>query len=276
MYTTKEYTRTRIRQRSNMTYILAADVPYADIAFFVILALGLILGIIRGFSKSFKGFFLALAIMLASLLIITPTFEPVRNLEVFEKMDNSISTSIESKNQLFATPIYVTKEENGSLSYWVDTTVDGETRRVNLEEAANGDLTSSLKSKLALWLAKSFITEDGQTIGGVAGRFVSDLIVAIVMFVVYCLALWLICFILRKIFAGMRNSESSALKAIDRIFGAIVSTAFAFVFILLVLAILSSLRNKIPQVDEYLSNSTVCGYLYLKNPVAILFHKIFG
>ena len=107
-----------------MTYILAADVPYADIAFFVILALGLILGIIRGFSKSFKGFFLALAIMLASLLIITPTFEPVRKLEMFEKMDNSISTSIESKNQLFATPIYVTKEENGSLSYWVVTTVD--------------------------------------------------------------------------------------------------------------------------------------------------------
>lgn len=259
-----------------MANILSASIPYADIAFFAILALGLILGIIRGFSKSFKGFFLALAIMLVSLLVISPTFEPVRNIDVFNKMDDSISASIESKNEMFSIPIYVEKSEDGTLSYWVDVTQDGETKRVLLENSMGSDVTSTLKGKIAIWLAKSFITEDGQTIGSVAGTFISDIIVAIVMFIVYCLVLWLICFLLRKIFAGMRNSESGALKAIDRIFGAIISLAFSFVFILLVLAILSSLRNKIPQVDEYLTNSTVCGYFYLNNPVATLFHKIFG
>ena len=55
--------------------VLSADVPYAEIAFFAVLAIGLVLGLIRGFSKSFKGVFLALVIILASLLLITPTFE---------------------------------------------------------------------------------------------------------------------------------------------------------------------------------------------------------
>ena len=85
--------------------LLCADIPYADIAFFVIIALGLILGIIRGFAKSFKGFFLTIAIMLAALLLIAPTFDKVRNLDVFVNMDNSISAKFESGNVIFSTPI---------------------------------------------------------------------------------------------------------------------------------------------------------------------------
>ena len=74
----------------------------------------------------------------------------------------------------------------------------------------------------------------------------------------------------------MHTSESGALKAIDRTFGAIVSTAFALVFILVVLAILNTLKDKLPTVDEALSSSTVCGYFYQNNPVAKLFTEIFG
>ena len=257
--------------------LLCADIPYADIAFFVIIALGLILGIIRGFAKSFKGFFLTIAIMLAAMLLIAPTFDKVRNLDVFVNMDNSISAKFESGNVIFSTPINVRVDaETGEKSYWVSVTTDEGTSEQPLESSMGNDLTSSLKGKFAVWLAKTFITDDGQTIGGVAGTFVSDIIVAVVMFVVYCLALWLVCWLLRKIFSKMHTSDSKALVAVDRTFGAVISVAFAFVFILLALAILNALKDKIPAVDEALSSSTVCGYFYANNPVAKLFTKIFG
>lgn len=122
--------------------------------------------------------------------------------------------------------------ETGEKSYWVSVTTDEGTSEQPLESSMGNDLTSSLKGKFAVWLAKTFITDDGQTIGGVAGTFVSDIIVAVVMFVVYCLALGLVCWLLRKIFAKMHTSDSKALVAVDRTFGAVISVAFAFVFIL--------------------------------------------
>lgn len=259
------------------SFLLSADIPYADIAFFVVVALGLILGVIRGFSKSFKGVFLSIAIMLSALLLITPTFDSVRNLDMFKNMESSITEKIESGDKIFSQKIFIsTDSETGEKKYYVEVSSEEGTSKVELENSMGDGLTSSLKGKFALWLAKTFITEDGQSVGGVAGTFVSDIIVAVIMFVVYCVAMGLICWLLRKIFAKMHTSESGALKAIDRIFGAIVSTAFALVFILVVLAILNALKDKLPTVDEALSSSTVCGYFYQNNPVAKLFTEIFG
>ncbi len=270
--------RLRTPKGATMTsFLLSADIPYADIAFFVVVALGLILGVIRGFSKSFKGVFLSIAIMLSALLLITPTFDSVRNLDMFKNMESSITEKIESGDKIFSQKIFIsTDSETGEKKYYVEVSGEEGTSKVELENSMGDGLTSSLKGKFALWLAKTFITEDGQSVGGVAGTFVSDIIVAVIMFVVYCVALGLICWLLRKIFAKMHTSESGALKAIDRIFGAIVSTAFALVFILVVLAILNALKDKLPTVDEALSSSTVCGYFYQNNPVAKLFTEIFG
>jgi len=257
--------------------VLSADVPYADIAFFVILALGLLLGILRGFSKSFKGFFLTIGIMLAALLILSPTFAKVREISVFQKMETSITEGIQGKSELLSEPIYVETDEEGKRTFYVDVTQDGVTTRMELNDViAQSDMSGALKGKLTLWLADKFIYEDGQSIGGVAGTFVSDLIVAIVAYVVYCIALGLICWLLRKIFAKMHDSDNKLLKALDRTCGAIVSTAFAAVFILLVLAILYALREKIEVVDSALRESKVCGYFYLNNPVAKLLTEIFG
>ena len=100
-----------------MVNVLSADMPYADIAFFVIVALGLILGIIRGFSKSFKGLFLTVAIMLSSLLLLTPTFASARQLDVFADMESSITTKIEDSNDLCSKKINVHVDESGNKSY---------------------------------------------------------------------------------------------------------------------------------------------------------------
>ena len=232
-----------------MVNVLSADMPYADIAFFVIVALGLILGIIRGFSKSFKGLFLTVAIMLSSLLLLTPTFASARQLDVFANMESSITTKIEDSNDLCSKKINVHVDESGNKSYWVVVTNESGSSEQLLENSMGDGLMSSLKGKFALWLAKTFIQESGQTIGQVAGVFLSDVIVAIVLFVVYCIALGIICWPLRTLFAKMHTSDSKVLVGIDRTCGAIISTAFALVFIMVVLAILNSLKGKIPTVD---------------------------
>lgn len=259
-----------------MVNVLSADMPYADIAFFVIVALGLILGIIRGFSKSFKGLFLTVAIMLSSLLLLTPTFASARQLDVFANMESSITTKIEDSNDLCSKKINVHVDENGNKSYWVVVTNESGSSEQLLENSMGDGLMSSLKGKFALWLAKTFIQESGQTIGQVAGVFLSDVIVAIVLFVVYCIALGIICWLLRTLFAKMHTSDSKVLVGIDRTCGAIISTAFALVFIMVVLAILNSLKGKIPTVDSAIESSTVCKYFYENNPIAKLFAEIFG
>lgn len=257
---------------------LTSAVSYADIIFFVILALGLILGLIRGFSKSFKGFFLAIAILLVSLLLLSATFAPIRNMDMFQSMESSITDSFEDKTELFAKPIYMTIDaESGEVTYSVDVQLeDGTTQRVSLNDGLDSLSVESLKARFALWLADKFIEEDGQTLGAVAGIFVADCIVAVLTYIVFCVALGLLGWVLRKIFKGMRKSESGTLKAIDRIAGCIVSACFALIFALLVLAILYALRDKTGAVNDALLNSPVCGPLYTDNPISVLFKQIFG
>ena len=178
--------RLRTPEGATMTsFLLSADIPYADIAFFVVVALGLILGVIRGFSKSFKGVFLTIAIMLSALLLITPTFDSVRNLDMFKNMESSITEKIESGDKIFSQKIFIsTDSETGEKKYYVEVSGEEGTSKVELENSMGDGLTSSLKGKFALWLAKTFITDDGQLVGCVAGAFVSDIIVAVIMFVV--------------------------------------------------------------------------------------------
>lgn len=253
--------------------ILSADLPYAELAFFGVLAIGLILGIARGFSKSFNGFFLSVAIILCSILLITPTFMTVRNIGVFNSIESSLSKSIEGTADVFSTPIIIAENGAGERSYWIQTADD---TYAPLEESMGSDMASSAKGKLANWLAQQFITESGQTIGSVAGIFITDIIVMVLMFIVYCIILDLICKLIRKFFSKLHDSESRVLHIIDRTCGAIISTGFSFVFILVVLAIAFVLRNRLPQIDSAISSSTICNYFYCNNPIATLFTEIFG
>lgn len=256
--------------------LLSAQVPYADIAFIVVLALAFILGMIRGLAKSFKGFFLTVAIVLISLLLISPTFEPVRNISVFEKMNVAITEKI-SASELLSTPIYVETSQNEdgteTRSFFVEITLeDGTTARTDLGTA----LGDGIKAKFANWLAERFITEDGQTIGGVAGNFISDIIVSVIMFVVYCIALGLICWLIRLLFRGMHTSNIGAIRFVDRSLGAVISVALTLVFVLVVLAIIAKAADENSVVNVYLTNSKICGYFYNNNPITKLWTSIFG
>ncbi len=260
--------------------LLCASLPIADIVLFALLALALVLGIIRGLAKSFKGLFLSIVIVLCALLLISPTFTPVRNLEIFSGMNTSITQKL-SGTEIMSTPIYIEEVENEdgtkSISYFVEKEVDGTMQRVPLSDAMQeGNMLDGIKGKINVWLVSSFITEDGQTIGGVAGDFVTDLIVMVIMFIVYCIAMGLVCWLIRRLVKGMHTSENKAVRVVDRCLGAVVSVALMFVGLLVILSILSALSNKYPVINDYLADSKVVGPLYIKNPIAELWAKIFG
>ncbi len=256
-----------------MNILSATALPYADIVFFALIGLALILGLIRGLAKSFKGFFLSVTIVLVALLIIAPTFPMVRGIGVFNDLNNTITEKI-STNEVMSTPIYLEEltNDDGStyISYYVKQNIEGTEVNVPLQEALGGGIIG----KLCGWLCKSFISQDGQTIGGVAGAFITDIVVSVIMFILYCIILSLVCWIIRKIVGRMHSSESQAVRVIDRILGAIISIGLMFIFILVLLAIFAKVN--VPQLQEHLLNSKVLSALYLNNPITTLWTRIFG
>ena len=249
-----------------MGTILSAAFSYADIAFLALLGLGLVLGLIRGVAKSFKGFFLAIAIILCSLLLVGATFTKVRSISVFNKLDDKIVSASSGWGVAFNSPLY--KEDDGS--FYIEVQQDGEMQHVPLKNA------DGFKGMIANFLAEKFVTEEGHSLGEVAADWITNIVVSAVCFIVFSIALGVICWLIRKLFEKMHNSESSAIKWIDRILGALVSAALTLLFVLVVFAIFHIFDNKMAIVTDYLKNSAVCGYLYQNNPISTVFSKIFG
>ena len=108
--------------------LLSASVNYVDIAFFAILAIGLVVGLIRGFAKSFQGFFLAVTIILCSILLVGATFTKVRQISVWDTLDAKIVASSEGWGQAFSEPLH----QNEDGSFYIEIQEDGETQKIPL------------------------------------------------------------------------------------------------------------------------------------------------
>lgn len=255
-----------------MIATMISAVSYADIAFFVILALGLLAGILGGLARAFKGFFKTIAVILISILIVGATLAPVSKIGFIESMTAKFESQSAGWGVVFSEPVHIA--EDGSFYIYVE--YDGTMNKVPLQDASGSGLVDSAKGKLALWLAERFITEDGQTLGRASAEMLTSLIVSVVLFILYCILLGIICWILRKIFKGMHKSESTAIRVVDRVLGAVLSTGLAFIFLLLVLAILHAFAHVSPAMHEYLMNSPVCGFFYNNNPISNVFGSIFG
>ena len=257
---------TLIKEKMTGT-LLSATFSYADIALVALIALGLVLGLIRGAAKSFKGFFMAIAIILASLLIVGATFAKVREISVFNALDEKIVSSSQGWGDAFNKPLH--KDDDGN--FYIEVQQDGEMQQVPLSNV------DGIKGKIANFLATRFVTDEGHSLGEVAADYITNLVVAIACFIVYCIALGLIVWLIRKlIFDKLHDSENKAVKWIDRILGALISAALSLVFVLVVFAIFHIFDSKMAVVTDYLKNSTICGYLYENNPISLVFSKIFG
>ena len=249
-----------------LSTLISASLGYADIAFFAVLLIGLVLGLIRGVAKSFKGFFLAVTIVLCSLLLVGATMNKVRAFKVWDSLDNKIVASSQGWGEAFCNPLH--KNEDGT--FYIEVQQEGEIQKVPLSSVGG------IKGNLAAFLASKFVTEEGVTLGEVAGDYITNIVVAVATFIVFCLALSLVAWVIRKIFGKMHDSENKAIKAIDRILGALVSAALALIFLLVVLAVLHIFDAKLAMITDHIKNSAICGYLYDHNPISTVFSKIFG
>ena len=250
-----------------ISQIVSASFGYADIAFLAILLLGLILGLIRGVAKSFKGLFLTVAIILSALLLVGLTMPKAREIAVFDQLDATIVEKSAGWGEAFSSPLY--KNEDGS--FYVEVAGEGgETEKVPLSNVGG------FKGKIANFLAERFVTDEGQSLGKVAADYITNIVVAVACFVVFCIALSIVAWLIRKLFEKMHDTENKALKAIDRILGALVSAALTLLFLLVVLAVFHIFDDKLAIVTDYLKESTICGYLYENNPISTVFSKIFG
>lgn len=257
-----------------MTTFLLSAVSYADIAFFVILALGLVGGILGGVARALKGFYKSIAVVLFSLLLVGAFLTPICNSAMCRPMKDSFVNMSSGWGEVFTEPIYIAND--GSYYIYVD--YDGERTKMPLESAQGNGLVDASKAKLASWLATRFITKsnEGQSLSEAAANMFTSIIVAVIAFVVFCILLTLLCWVLRKIFKQLHDSKSSVVRILDRVLGAVLAATLALLFMLLVLGILHTLGKIIPTMDDYLKNSVVCGYLYEHNPIGTVFARIFG
>ncbi|MEG1529033.1 MAG: hypothetical protein RR405_01660 [Clostridia bacterium] len=240
--------------------VLSTTFGYVDIAILVLLGLGLIIGLIRGFAKSLHGFFLSVATVLISLLLLGVTFAPIRVTPVCGQLETALSGASTTWGPAFNDEIFKVSDQFFAME-------GGQ-----LVELKSLD---GIKGKIADLLAKQFYVADGQSVAQIVTGNLTSLIIAIILFIAYCIGFGLIFAIFRHLTKGLHKSLSTPAKVVDRIGGGIVATALAFMLVLLLLAIFSALQNKIPQVIDYIQNSTIGKFFYDLNPIGKVFEQIF-
>jgi uncharacterized membrane protein required for colicin V production len=104
---------------------------------------------------------------------------------------------------------------------------------------------------------------------------VTSLIVSAGLFVASCIVISIVCSIIKGMTKGMHNSDSKAVRIVDRVLGGAVGLAVSAVFVMVVLAVLKALEGKIPTVVEYINQSTVCKFFYDLNPIGKVLADIF-
>jgi len=254
--------------------MLAASFSYPDIAFLVLIGLGGLCGLLFGFHRTFKGILLAVAIMLISVMLVGLTSTPVRGLGVSTDIENSILSKTSAWGDIYNEPIYVS--EDGS--FYVLKQIDGSTEKVALENAMGDGITATIKGKFVLKLATWFIKEDGETLAGLAASQLTSIIMTVLAFVVYCIALGIIAMFLRYIFKNINDSDHKSLKWVDRILGLVTQLALTLIFVLVIISILKVVADKasLGSINDLMNNSIICGYFYNNNPLSSIFTKIFG
>lgn len=250
---------------------LLSAVAYMDIIFFVVLGLGIVGGLLGGLARAMKGLFAAVFIILASLMLVGATLAPICHTSGVQKMTASIESKTDGWGEVFTTPVYI--DEDGVRYVIVE--IDGATKKVPIEDAGGSGIVNKSKAKLAKRLAKRFVTEEtqGASLGRIAADMITSIIMSVIAFVGYCVALGIIFFILRRIFRHIHKGDGAA-AAIERVLGGLVGGFMAFTFLLLILAILRACD--IGSLNRAMSASPAVGYLNLHNPLSAILSRIFG
>jgi uncharacterized membrane protein required for colicin V production len=240
---------------------LSATTWYADVALIAILVLFTLLGMARGFGKSMKGFFMTVTIIFVSLLIMGLLHGTVMESSLGQGLIGSLEGASKGWGVEFNEVIYA--DEAGTRYLLIDGA------RQNLAEMG-------IKGMIANWLAGLFVAEYGvQSLAGLCVYNVTSLIVSAGLFVASCIVISIVCSIIKGMTKGMHNSDSKAVRIVDRVLGGAVGLAVSALFVMVVLAVLKALEGKIPTVVEYINQSTVCKFFYDLNPIGKVLADIF-
>ena len=254
---------------------LIGAVQIADIIVFVVLGLGLAIGLIGGLAKAFKGVFATLSIILISLLLVGVTVVPISGASLGRSLSGTFEAKTEGWGAAFSYPVYLSTA-NGQIvqdGYCVE--VDGQF--VRLEDATGDGAMSKLRGKIAVELARKYVTKENQGVklSRYAAEALTRIIFDVVLFVAYCIALGVAFFLLRKVFRGMHRAENVGVRVLDRVLGAVVAAGLAMLALLLVFAIIHAVVPESSKVAQFFENANVAGALYTKNPMAKVFTKLF-
>lgn len=260
------------------TSVLGA-VAIADIIVFVVLGLGLVLGLIGGLAKAFKGLFATLSIILISLLLVGVSVGPISS-SLGGSLSGTLENSAKGWGEAFSSPVYIS-EANGQpvmdgdhFAYCVE--LNGEL--VSLESAAGSGVLGKIKGKLAVGLAQHYITsqdKDGVSLAGYAADALTKIIFDVALFIVYCIVLGVVFYLLRKVFKKMHDAESSGVRLLDRVLGGVVAAGLALLALLLVFAIIKLAAPAGSKVAQFFESAKIAGTLYNINPMGKVFTKLF-
>lgn len=262
------------------TSILSA-VEIADIIVFVVLGLALVIGLIGGLAKAFKGLFATISIVLISLLLVGVSVAPISGTVVGTGLKGALEGPIAGWGTAFDSTVYIAEvngqpvKDGDDFVYCI--IVDGE--NVQLDSVDSEGLLGSLKAKVAVSLAKHFVTEENSgkvTLAGFAADALTSLILDIGLFIVYCIVLSLLYFVIRKLAGRMHKAENTALRVTDRLLGGVVAAALALISLLIVFAIIRAAVADGSKVAQFFENAKVAGVLYDKNPLFDIVAKMFG
>ncbi len=268
-----------------MTFAMLGAVKAVDVVFYALLALAFAGGLFGGLKRAFKGFYIGVITVLAAMLLTSATIVPVRKLDVCQDLTSSLESSTSDWGQAFTTPIYIARDDNGAPvrndkgeieDFYVEL---GDGVRVSLKDAADAGLASKTKAKTALRLARRFVNEDndGTSLARYAADALANLIIEVVTFVIYSVAIAVILVLLRVfVFKRMHDSDSLAIQLTDRILGALVAATVAMIVLLLALAIIRAALGTTAGSGKYFATAPGTGYLYMHNPMYQLLNKIFG
>ena len=243
------------------TTTLSATTWYADLALIVLLVGFVAIGAVRGIAKSMKGIFMTITVVLVSLLLMGLLHDPILE----SSIGQSLQSTLASKSAGWGPEFNEIIHHEGEMKYII---LDG--ARQNLK-------TLGVKALLADTVADLLITEYGvQSLAGLCVHNLTSLIISICTFAVSCIVLSVLCSIFKGMTSNMEDSKSKAIRNTNRVLGGVVGLVVGAVTILTVFAVFKATADQIPQVIQYIEQSTICKFFYDLNPIGTAFAAIFA
>lgn len=236
---------------------------------------GLCGGLERGCFGQFMGVVLSLALAVVLVFGVKGVGPFVKDIAALDGVKSQVSSKIETANPKYS--LVLERKEDGLL-YVTD--ADGnETSVARVFVPVENEKIDSVVETLDKLISTSFSDEVLASYEGDAtiGKLLGETVIKLLLFVVCFVASIVVCTALSYVFGVLKksldDSQSVALKVVDKFFGLITGALLGALFAVAATAILSAVMQFKPVevVTEQFENSSIAKYIY--DFVAKLFAK---